>query len=360
MALLRRGRVWYLYYREGSRVVFVSLKTSSKVMAKHLHADFMASRAAAREAVAMRKKFPGAVPPEIEALIPAKPKPAPRPVLRVADMLAELAKIAPVSDSRRRAVRRFARKCVVDLMREVTPEIALAYLEREFRGDGNYKQFNNHKSALNKAFSLLLVPAGMDRSPFAAIASRRVADVTHHRPITAEEFRRIMAEAEEPYRTAAALGFYAGADRSTAFGLPGFAFDLERNLIRWKRPKTGTWFAAGIHRELRPFLEALKIDTASTAPVLPKRAPATTFRYFQRLFARLFIGDTAEGSAGFHSLRAAFFTRCDREGIHRRAVNLAGGHKDDRMTDLYSADVSAAHEVERLPDVLSLPTAFKS
>lgn len=353
MALVLRGRVYYIYYREGSKIASFSLRTSSKVLAKHYHAEFMAARAARREAVALRRKFPGAIPPDIEALIPAPPKPAPRPALRVSDMLEELSKIAPVSDSRRRAVQRFARKCGVDLMRDVTPEIALAYLEKEFHGDGNYKQFNNHRSALNKAFSLLLVPAGMEKSPFAAIASRRVADVQHHRPITAEEFRQIMQIAEEPYRTAAALGFYCGADMSTAFSLPGIAFDFERNIIRWRRPKTGTWFAAGIHRELLPFLNAWKIDTASAAPILPPRATATRFRYFQRLFARLFIRDTEQGTAGFHSLRAAFFTRCDAARLDRRATNLAGGHKSDAMTDLYSADFTAAHEVETLPSVLS-------
>jgi len=352
MALVLRGRTWYVYYRDERGVLASrSLRTTSKVLAKHLHEAFMAERAARKEVLELRRRFPGRVPAVVDDLAPM-PEPV-RRRLKIADMIAELEKIAPVSDARKRAVKRFQKTIRAKYLDEVTPAMALAYLERITRGDSNFKQFNNHRSALNKVFSLLAVSAGIERSPFAAIPSRKVADVTHHRPLTDAEFRAVMREAEEPYRTAAALGFYAGADMSTAFSLPGHAVDLQRRLIRWRRPKTGTWYTAGIHAELLPMLEALHFSPTSNAPILAHRATATRFRYFQRLFIRLGIFDTDSGSAGFHSLRASFFTRCDEAQLHRRATNLAGGHKDDAMTDLYSADVTAAHEIETLPPVLS-------
>lgn len=351
MALVLRGRVYYVYYRDERGVLASrSLRTTSKVLAKHLHDAFMAARAARREVLELHRRFPDKVPAVVDELAPM-PEPV-RRRMRIADMLTELAKIAPVSTARRRCVQRFQKTIRAQYVDEVTPSMALAYLERISRGDSNYKQFNNHRSALNKAFALLAVSAGIDRSPFAAIPSRKVEGVTHHRPITDAEFRRIMENTKEPYRTAAALGFYAGADMSTAFSLPGHAVDLPRRLIRWKRPKSGTWFTVGIHADLLPMLAALDFDPASSKPILPPAATATRFRYFQRLFDRLFIRDTDAGRASFHSFRASFFTRCDAAGLDRRATNLAGGHKSDAMTDLYSADVTAAHEIERLPSVL--------
>ena len=355
MALVLRGRVYYIYYREGAKVASFSLRTSSKVLAKHYHAEFMAARAARREAVALRRKFPGAIPPDIEALIPAPPKPAPRPALRVADMLEELSKIQAVTLAQKNAVRHFQKHIGVEYMRDVTPELALEYLERSFVGSRykNYKSFNNAKTTLNRVFRLLAVSAGMQISPFAAIPSRKLENVESHRPLTDAEFRRVMENADEPMRTAAALGFYAGADMSTAFSLPGHAVDLPRRLIRWKRPKSGVWFTVGIHRELMPYLEALKFDPTSSDPILPYLSRSTRFKRFRELLNRLHIEDNAEGSAGFHSLRASFFTRCDAARLSRRTTNLAGAHKSDAMTDLYSHDVSAAHEVETLPAVLS-------
>ena len=50
-------------------------------------------------------------------------------------------------------------------------------------------------------------------------------------------------------------------------------------------------------------------------------------------------------------MRASFFTRCDEAKLHPRTTKLAGGHLSEAMNDLYSHDVSAAHEVENLPSV---------
>lgn len=351
MALVLRGRVYYVYYRDERGVLASrSLRTTSRVLAKHLHDAFMAARAARKEVLALHRRFPDRVPAVVEELAPM-PEPV-RRRMRIADMLTELGKISPVSTARRRAVQRFQRTIRAQYVDEVTPSMALAYLERISKGDKNTKQFNNNRSALNKCFALLAVSAGIERSPFAAIPSRKVENVTHHRPLTDAEFRLLMDAAEEPYRTAAALGFYCGMDLSTACALPGHAVDLQQRLIRWKRPKTGTWFTAGIHPDLLPLLAALDFDPTSAYPILPITSIHTARKAFHRLFIRLGIFSTDEGKATFHSLRASFFTRCDAAGVHRRATNLAGAHKSDAMTDLYSADTSAAHEIESLPSVL--------
>ena len=352
MALVLRGKVWYVYYRDERGVLASrSLRTRSKVLAKHLHEAFMAERAARKEVLELHRRFPGKVPAVVNELAPM-PEPV-RRRLKIADMIDELGKVMTVARAMRISLRRFQRFIPAKYMDEVTPTMALTYLERQFGGGRNFKQFNNEKSSLNRAFRLLAVSAGITVSPFAAIASRKVENVQHHRPITEDEFRLIMATAEEPFRTAAALGFYAGADMSTAFALPGHAVDLPRRLIRWRRPKSGVWFTVGIHAELLPMLEALRFDPTSSDPILPKVGNTMRFRYFRDLFDRLHIADNAEGAAGFHSLRASFFTRCDAAKLHRRTVSLAGGHLTDAMNDLYSHDVSAAHEVETLPGVMN-------
>ena len=175
-----------------------------------------------------------------------------------------------------------------------------------------------------------------------------------HRPITATEFKRIYRAADLPLRVAAALGFFAGMDISTAFSIPCNAINLKERLIRWKRPKSGQWFTCGIQPELLQILTELDFQEDSEKPLLSHFNAKTAHSAgvdFKKLFTKLKIKDTEEGKASFHSLRASFFTRCDAGKLHRRTTALAGGHKSDVMNDLYSHDVSAAHEVEKLPKI---------
>ena len=356
MALRKIHNTYYVYFKDidGTQRTR-SLKTTDKATAERLHRSFMVALQSKKGELAIMQHFPERFPQsaEVKSIAPPIDTPA-NQRFRLDRMLPELDKIKAPSGTDRRIIKRFIEKCGKKYADEVTPQVALAYLEKHYTGGRNFKNFNNNRCALNKAFKLLLVKMSLDKSPFAPIACRSVENVESHRPITAEEFKRIFDAAEEPFRTAACLGFYAGADMSTAFGLPCNAVNLDTRIIFWRRPKSGVRFVCGIHRELLQMLRKINFDPESTAPILSciaKTCSTTRNVYFRELFDRLGIAGTDEGSASFHSFRSSFFTRCDEADLHRRTTSLAGGHKQDIMNDLYSHDVSAAHEVETLPDI---------
>lgn len=357
MALRKIHNTYYVYFKDidGTQRTR-SLKTTDKEAAEKLHRKFMIALQSKKGELAIMQHFPERFPQaaEVKSIAPPVVEPPANKRFKLERMLEELDKIKAPSGTDRRIITRFINRVGKKYADEVTPQVALAYLEKYYTGGRNFKNFNNNRCALNKAFKLLLVKMQLDKSPFDPIACRSVDNVESHRPITEEEFRRIFAAAEEPFRTAACLGFYAGADMSTAFELPCYAVNMETRIINWKRPKTGVRFVCGIHRELWQMLRRIQFDPESTAPVLSfiaNTCNTTRVVYFRKLFNELGISGNDEGSASFHSFRSSFFTRCDAGNLHRRTTSLAGGHKQDIMNDLYSHDVSAAHEVETLPDV---------
>ena len=353
MALRKIKNTYYVYYRDlDGKHKTRSLKTSDPIQAEKMERQYMALLQNRKSAAVLFRDFP-----EMKQAFPAPEAENRKKVnpdngrLKLDDILPELNKIHPVSPTSERIIRRFVSTMKCKYADQVTPEMALQYLEERYSDGRNYKAFNNNKGVLNKAYRYLLVRIGLKESPFDRISNRAVKNVICHRPISSEEFLRIFTNSEEPYRTAACLGFYAGADMSTAFGLPGTAVYMEERIINWRRPKTGTKFICGIHDELYYMLKRLNIDHESDDPILNQVCSTYRNEYFRELFEKLGICDTEEGKASFHSFRTSFFTRCDEADLHRRTTSLAGGHVDDRQNDWYSHDISAAHEVEKLPSV---------
>lgn len=356
MALRKIHNVYYIYFRDVDGTQRTrSLKTTDKEIAKRLHDGYMKQLQSKKGEMVIMRDFPEHFRDVKPITTIAPPVTTDNGHTKGGVALAKMWDIAlkkrPLSKMHSIYWGAFLKRIGVKYADQVTPAMALKYLEKNYTSGRNYKAFNNNKGILNKAFKHLLVKIGLPQSPFDRIPSRTVKNVKNHRPISTEEFLRIFANSEEPYRTAACLGFYAGADMSTAFGLPGTAVYMEERIINWKRPKTGTKFICGIHDELYCMLKRLNIDHESDKPILPKICSTYRNEYFRELFEKLGICDTEEGKASFHSFRTSFFTRCDEANLHRRTTSLAGGHVDDRQNDWYSHDISAAHEVEKLPSV---------
>ena len=353
MALRKIHNTYYVYYRDvDGKLKTRSLKTTDAKLAQRLHDDYILQLQAQKGRAVIMRDFPELkLPPEL-------PKPATgehqRGGIRLGRMIDELNRIRPLSGTDQLIISRIIEAMPVKYVDQVTPELALSYLEKNYSDGRNYKAFNNNRCVLHKAFSLLLVHAKMKESPFERIVCRKVDNVQSHRPLTNDEFKTLFKAATEPYKTILALGFYAGADMSTAFAIPCQAINLSERLIRWKRPKSGIWFTCGIQAELLQILSTANFPADSERPFVSyiKKVSRTSANiYFRELFEQCNIKDNSEGKASFHSLRASFFTRCDEAKLHPRTTKLAGGHLSEAMNDLYSHDVSAAHEVENLPSV---------
>lgn len=300
-----------------------------------------------------------------QAILVAHPMPPKHPAhprrLRLDDMIEVAQKHRELSKDHLLAFERF--KAAVKPLQyadEITPAVALAYLDDTFPG-GNGKTYNNNLTMLNVIFKACVIRAGLSASPFAAIPRRVVKSVEHFRPLTADEFRRIFAAAAEPWKTAALISWHTALRRETCFRLAWSNIDESDRSITITPGKTARFGRAvyiPIHPELWAHLQSLPRPAAADVPILSQWAAHkrygeyTNMDYFGGLLAALNIRDTSEGSAGFHSLRVSFVTRCDEAGIARRATRGVAGHTTDDMTDLYSHDRETAKQILTLPGVL--------
>ena len=240
---------------------------------------------------------------------------------------------------------------------EITPQIALEYLERNY-GKSSGKTYNNVKTALNTVFKLCLVESGLSQSPFEVVINRRVENVKHHRPFTDDEFLQIFTAAVEPWKTAALISWYTALRKETCFRLAWQHIDTESRSITIMPGKTARFGRAvyiPIHGDLWQHLQSLPKPEKDTLPILSQWSEHIHYpgykndKYFTGLLKALQITDTTAGKASFHSLRVSFVTRCDENGISRRATRGIAGHTTDAITDLYSHDKETAKQILKLP-----------
>ena len=368
MAALRRKKLgWYAYFRdEEGHLRTLSLHTRDEATARIAHEKLMHELSLAKTAYNLVKKhsriFPDA---EAQAILAAHPMPPKHPAhprrLRLDDMIEVAQKHRELSKDHLLAFDRF-RSAMKPLQYadEITPAAALAYLDDTLSG-GNGKTYNTHLTMLNVIFRACLIRAGMPASPFAAIPRRAVKQVEHFRPLSIAEFRAIFAAAAEPWKTAALISWHTALRRETCFRLAWKHIDPADRSITISPGKTARFGRAvyiPIHPELWEHLQTLPRPASDDTPILSQWPRHTrygdnlTTDYFNGLLAALNIRDTAEGCAGFHSLRVSFVTRCDEAGIARRATRGVAGHVNDNMTDLYSHDRETAKQILTLPGVL--------
>lgn len=161
---------------------------------------------------------------------------------------------------------------------------------------------------------------------------------------------------------AALISWHTALRRETCFRLAWANIDeADRSftIMPGKTARFGRAVYVPIHPELWAHLLTLPRPAAPQTPILSQWPQHVRYNgdkareYFAGLLHALHIEDTAEGKAGFHSLRASFVTRCDEAGISRRATKGIAGHTDDDMTDLYSHDRATARQILTLPNVLT-------
>ena len=372
MALRKIRLCYYAYYRdEKGRLRTISLHTRDAAAAKRLHAQFMETLAAAKTAAALKSRHPELFPATVGgksddvAKEYGLPEYHPRTNrLKLADMLEAASERRNISQSHQWAWNKFcagvAPKKYAD---EITPAVALNYLDKNF-GSGNGKTYNNNLAILNVVFKSCLIRAGLEASPFATVPRRMVREVEHFRPLTVEEFRRIFAAAAEPWKTAALISWHTALRKETCFRLSWAHINADDDppsftILPGKTARFGRAVYVPIHPELWQHLNSIIRPIDPSKPILSQWPQHIDYNgdrerdYFAGLLRALGIEDTAEGKAGFHSLRASFITRCDEYGIARRATQGVAGQRSDRITDLYSHDKETAKQILTLPSALS-------
>ena len=368
MALRQRGKnnYWHAYFRRVVALpdgrlkystVTVNLGTADLIEARALEAELMRKN---REARLHQRYLARMARMDAEATAdPNAPAPEYRPVrehkrkrLKLAEWRTAAEKYRRISEDTARIFNRFVKGVPVRYFDEVTPEIALRYLQQAYGGDGKGKSFNNNKTALNSVFRFLLVDAGLSISPFAAIPNRQHT-AQHQRPFTEDEFKRIYRAAPEPWKTACVIAWYTGMREETVFNLKWS--DIEGDVVTKKPGKTARYGRAvevPFHPEVLKRLAQLPHVNDYVLGWPPaKRNNGAFMTQFGKVLDSLGIVDDARGIVNFNCFRNSFITTCDREGLPRHATRGVVGQRSDEITDLYSHDLTTARRIQSFPTV---------
>jgi integrase len=359
MALRKIHNTYYIYFRDiDGKIKTRSLKTTFKDVAEKAHTLFMRELQSKKSTLVVINHFPEQFP-NVKPVTTVAPPAENNKRLKLADMVKVARKNRDIDGSADKAMERFIAGTGKRYADEITPEIALKYLDKNY-GDKKAKTYNNIKCQLNTIFRLCRVPGNLDQNPFEHIAQRLLRDTTHYRALTQEEFVKIFKAAAEPWKSACLISWHTALRAETCFRLAWEHINIEDRSITIMPGKTARFGRAvyiPIHPELWSWLCALPRPKSDKTPILSQWGKYIHFpghknqTYIAGLYEELGIDDTNEGKATFHSIRASFITRCDEAGIIRRATRGIVGHVNDNMTDLYSHDKETAKKILDLPAI---------
>lgn len=344
MALRKKGKYWHAYFLVKGKMVSKSTGQTDKDKARYLedvlHSDIKNDRIAKRFGFTSTKALE-----QVTQAIQAKEK-----RIKLSDLYDIAVKYRELSRFHFNAINRFIKNTSVKYASEVTPRIALDYLQQNY-GHGNGKSYNNARTYLNTIFKACLVETGMDTSPFESLLPMRIRDVEAHRRITNKEFEQLYSELREPWKTAALISWYTGLRKSDCFSLCWNDIDEDKQAIIKVPGKTSRYARAvyvPVHPRLWSRILELPRPESPEMPILGKvnLDNRSSCLHLAEVFGKL--GDTADGKASFHSLRASFITRCDEAGIPRHALRGIVGHTSDTTTNMYSQDKQSAELIRSL------------
>ena len=364
MALRQRGKLnyWHAYYVAWERTpdgglrrkhVEVNLGTTDRDVAKSLEIRLM--RKAREQSIEARAsaKIEAILNGTTVSVVHAEPR---KRRLKVSDALLRAARYRELGDTAKKLWRRFERSYGDYYLDEVTPQHALVYLESIAPNGG--KVYNNSRSALNGIFKLLLIDAGLQSSPFELIRPSRCSTLSQ-RPITSEEYRRILKVAPSPWKEAVQIAWWTGMREKDVFTLKWS--EIRGDLIRKLPAKTARFrreVLIPVHPVLASVLKALRKKKSKDGRVLGAWSYNPNYIGFRRAFGDILrkagVQSGKDGRVCFNSLRNSFISRCDAAGIPRHAIRGIVGHVSDDMTDLYSHDETSARMIQNLPENDSL------
>ncbi len=252
-------------------------------------------------------------------------------------------------------------------VRDVTPELARAFLrhlerERELTGD----RVNKHLFFLRAMFALLAEPAALAANPWDGIPKREHRPA-HRRPLTIEEMKAIIENAEGGMKTLFMLGTFTGLRMGDCATLRWDETDLHRGIIRRIPRKTarhGTAVTIGIPAILGEHLAGLERAGVYIVPELARLYLARKeylSRRIQAHFVKCGLDTQGEGAgkraaclAGFHSLRHSYISLQAQAGTPQAVLQKLAGHKNPMMTEHYThlSDATATATARALPAIM--------
>ena len=364
MALRRRGKKGYYsaYFRtvkvrpDGTlkyATVTVCLGTADLITARAMEADLMAKNQAARlhqRAKAQMIKLEIAAGNRPVEDLPVITRDRKRKRFLLSEGIGIAEKYRHVSYDQRKIWNRFVKYAPVKYFDEVTPAVALEYLQSRYGDPDKGKSFDNNKSGISGIFKFCLVDTDTAENPFARIPDRRYTS-DHQRPFTLDEFRAIYKMAEEPWKTAVLVAWHTGLRQESVFNLRWSK--LDGDVITAKPGKTaryGREVQIPLHPQVMKRLEELPRVNDFLFGCFKFSRKSSGFKlYFGKLLDSLGIFSSDAGIVNFNCFRNSFITRCDEKEVPRHATRGVVGQVSDKVTDLYSHDLATARRIQKFP-----------
>jgi integrase len=199
-------------------------------------------------------------------------------------------------------------------------------------------------------------------------------DKVKRRPFTVDELRRILANADDEWRSMTKFGLYTGQRLGDLAALRWTQIDLERDEIYFTTRKTGKRLPAPIAAPLHEHLEKIANNDDARAPVHPRafeivreqggRVNTLSNQFIEILVATGLRSDRNHQSRGigrdgkregmdvsFHSLRHTAVSLLKDAGIPDSVVMALVGHDSVTMSQHYThvGKESLANAAAKLP-----------
>ena len=351
MALRKIHNTYYVYFRDvDGSMKTRSLKTTDASLAADLHDKYMVQLQAKKGRSVIVRDFPELKPP------PELPKPPTgnhqRGGIKIADMWKCALKKRNLSTRHGQNWQKFADGIGVKYADQVTPAMALKFLEERY-GRGNGKTFNNMKSALNTVFRCCLVEANLAVSPFQSIINKRVTEVERHRNLTLEEFSRVMDVLPLPMQILAMLSRWTTQRLETCARMTPEMFDFNRLVFVIDPGKTRRfkkWVCCPIMPELSEFIKPILPKCKPGKPIVSNFCNWTNHyasKFFNRKLKELDISDTDSGKASFHSIRGTAITWFKEHGVKGEELRSITGHASEDVEDIYARDIASISDIAK-------------
>lgn len=343
MALRKIGLTWYVYFRDlDGKIKTRSLKVHDEAAAKALHETYMEHIRAKKGRAVLLRDFP-----EIPAVIPKSiapeitgPKHA-RGTIRLTDMWDCALTKRKLSKTHERIWKTFLKRMTVNFADQVTPELALEYLEN-YHGHGNGKSYNNVKSILNTIFRCCLIEAGLSASPFQPVINRLITETETHRNLTEDEFERLISLAPLPIKILMMLSRWTTQRWETCYRMTPEMFDFDKLVFIIDPGKTRRfkkWVCCPIMPELEAFLRPILPKCKKKQPIVSNFSdwvPNTFNKKQKELFIAAGVLDNTSGKASFHSIRGTAITWFKEHGVTGEDLKSITGHASDDIEAIYA------------------------
>ena len=243
----------------------------------------------------------------------------------------------------------------VKTLREVTRDVAKAYLDALIGRGVTNKTTNNHLSTLRYIFKVLSDEAKLPENPWSKFPQLQVMR-EGRRELTIDELTLVCSKATGEMKTMFCIGLYTGLRLGDCATLKWGEVDLKRGLIRRipnkiRRKKGANGLVQiSIHPVLHDALSAIP-GSKTEGYVLPETSAkylagqrSQLTNHIQEHFEACGINtkrDRETGvrrvvEVGFHSLRHTFVSMCAMNNVPLSVVQSLVGHSSPLMTGAYS------------------------